>query len=42
MDQFTHEELQQVIIRYDGQLKKFKTLNQERDTKIQTLEAKVE
>ena len=42
MDEFSHEELQQVIVRYDGQLKKYKALMQEKDTKIQSLEAKVE
>jgi len=38
MDEFSHEELQQVIVRYDGQVKKLKALSQEKDQRIRALE----
>jgi len=40
MDEFSHEELQQVIIRYDGQVKKLKA--QKDDTTQQLQKARLE
>ena len=42
MDRFSHEELQQVIHRYDSQLKKYKAAMAERDMTIKTQHASLE